>query len=495
MQSQQSRVQGPPDDAGIQEEALAQAQQQAQQHVIVVGGGVKGLFCARLLCKQGLKVTLLERGARLGGKIATVRSECKTAHAELGAMRILDSQPSVLGLIRELGLRTAPFVEDNPDCPFLLASSVRGTARDLTLGTLVEAGVVSPSDASDSGLNSGTLFPHILLAAFAELEETGGEAESEAVAHYLTKKAQQGTAMAATRRCALAVLELRNGKGGMHHVVKVREFAQILKLHSGAPIHLPGGFDQIIDALSSELPAGTVRRGCEVVKLGHTASAVTVAFLEGGCSKSLVADTVLLACPALQKITFDPPLPAPHARAVQQLLGSQPAMKCALLFSDSFWERPEHGAVAGGTSWIGPSALHQVHFPTPLERASSNGPAKGYLMLYIRGDPMVRWMQSTDSDRVRQGLEAIQQLFPKARVRELFEAHHEQVWDEPGNGAYYLSGAPEVMQVLSPVGRLVFSPVPRGWLNDAINDGADAVQLVLRGLNALRDDDAGLEEA
>lgn len=37
-------------------------------------------------------------------------------------------------------------------------------------------------------------------------------------------------------------------------------------------------------------------------------------------------------------------------------------------------------------------------------------------MLYSRGDPMVRWMQS--SDRIQQGLEATKQLFPKARVHE-----------------------------------------------------------------------------
>lgn len=57
------------------------------------------------------------------------------------------------------------------------------------------------------------------------------------------------------------------------------------------------------DALSSELPAGTVRLGCEVVTREHSASAVTVAVVEGGCLKSLVADTVLLACPAACRIS------------------------------------------------------------------------------------------------------------------------------------------------------------------------------------------------
>jgi len=42
---------------------------------VIVEGGVKVLFFARLRGKQGLKVTLLERSVQVGGKIATVLSE------------------------------------------------------------------------------------------------------------------------------------------------------------------------------------------------------------------------------------------------------------------------------------------------------------------------------------------------------------------------------------------------------------------------------------
>lgn len=42
----------------------------ARPHVIVVGGGVAGLVAARTLADRGLRVTLLEAGDRLGGKIA-----------------------------------------------------------------------------------------------------------------------------------------------------------------------------------------------------------------------------------------------------------------------------------------------------------------------------------------------------------------------------------------------------------------------------------------
>jgi 1-hydroxycarotenoid 3,4-desaturase len=42
-------------------------------HVVVVGGGVGGLVSAALLAHQGLRVTLLERAAELGGKLRVAR--------------------------------------------------------------------------------------------------------------------------------------------------------------------------------------------------------------------------------------------------------------------------------------------------------------------------------------------------------------------------------------------------------------------------------------
>ena len=41
----------------------------ADHHVVVVGGGIAGLTSALALAERGVRVTLLEREARLGGRV------------------------------------------------------------------------------------------------------------------------------------------------------------------------------------------------------------------------------------------------------------------------------------------------------------------------------------------------------------------------------------------------------------------------------------------
>ena len=88
--------------------------------VIVVGAGFKGLYCARVLSEIGFKVTLLERSNAAGGKIKTLRSSTGSigAFAEMGAMRVLESDTNMLQLLKELSISIIPFIEHNENAPF-----------------------------------------------------------------------------------------------------------------------------------------------------------------------------------------------------------------------------------------------------------------------------------------------------------------------------------------------------------------------------------------
>src|SRR5271170_2499817 len=71
-------------------------------HVIVVGAGIAGLAAAYRLHKAGLRVTVLEKDDRVGGRMTTDRIDGMVI--DRGA-QILSSAYSVLpGLARELGL-------------------------------------------------------------------------------------------------------------------------------------------------------------------------------------------------------------------------------------------------------------------------------------------------------------------------------------------------------------------------------------------------------
>lgn len=80
----------------------------SQKTVIVLGGGISGLYSAYLLGKTGIKVKLLEATDRLGGRIRTV-ADTSGNFLDLGAEWIQSDHRTARSLIRELGLKTNEF--------------------------------------------------------------------------------------------------------------------------------------------------------------------------------------------------------------------------------------------------------------------------------------------------------------------------------------------------------------------------------------------------
>ncbi|MEV6953415.1 protoporphyrinogen oxidase [Streptomyces sp. NPDC051183] len=74
-------------------------------HVVVIGGGIAGLAAAHRLLADGARVTLLEAGPRLGGKLFA--GELAGAAVDLGAESVLARRPEALELARSVGLGEA----------------------------------------------------------------------------------------------------------------------------------------------------------------------------------------------------------------------------------------------------------------------------------------------------------------------------------------------------------------------------------------------------
>uniref|UniRef100_A0A7I4YSI0 Amine oxidase n=1 Tax=Haemonchus contortus TaxID=6289 RepID=A0A7I4YSI0_HAECO len=86
---------------------------QIDHDVIVVGAGLSGLSAARELLRlePTLRVLVLEAKERVGGKTLSVSMKAargNTLNADLGGTWITHSQPNILRLIEELGLKTLP---------------------------------------------------------------------------------------------------------------------------------------------------------------------------------------------------------------------------------------------------------------------------------------------------------------------------------------------------------------------------------------------------
>ena len=72
--------------------------------VVVLGAGVAGLAAARGLAEGGLQVVLLEAGARVGGRVHTIRLAGSDLPIEVGAEFVHGRPPELLALIKEAGL-------------------------------------------------------------------------------------------------------------------------------------------------------------------------------------------------------------------------------------------------------------------------------------------------------------------------------------------------------------------------------------------------------
>ncbi|MFE5558067.1 protoporphyrinogen oxidase [Streptomyces sp. NPDC056544] len=77
----------------------------SQRHAVVIGGGIAGLAAAHRLLAEGVRVTLLEAGPRLGGKLHA--GELAGASVDLGAESMLARRPEAVALAEAVGLGDA----------------------------------------------------------------------------------------------------------------------------------------------------------------------------------------------------------------------------------------------------------------------------------------------------------------------------------------------------------------------------------------------------
>lgn len=98
------------------------------RHVVVIGGGIAGLAAAHRLLADGVRVTLLEAGPRLGGKLRA--GELAGLPVDLGAESVLARRPEALDLARAVGLG-----EDlQPPATATARLWTRGALRDMPRG-------------------------------------------------------------------------------------------------------------------------------------------------------------------------------------------------------------------------------------------------------------------------------------------------------------------------------------------------------------------------
>ncbi|MCY0940848.1 protoporphyrinogen oxidase [Streptomyces antarcticus] len=124
-------------------------------HVVVVGGGIAGLAAAHRLLADGVRVTLLEAGPRLGGKLRS--GELAGLPVDLGAESVLARRPEALELARAVGLGEALQAPATATAHLWTRGELRPMPRGHVmgvpgdLGPLAASGVLSPEGLARIG--------------------------------------------------------------------------------------------------------------------------------------------------------------------------------------------------------------------------------------------------------------------------------------------------------------------------------------------------------
>ena len=279
----------------------------------VIGGGIAGLAAAFRLRELAatrefpLEVTVLERGARVGGPLRTVRRDGLVI--ETGADSFLSDKPWAAELARRVGLgndliptreefrrtlvvRAGRLVEI-PDGFSLLAPARIGPvlrsplfSRVAKLRIAIEPFIPRRVDGADES-----------LASF--VTRRLGREVLERVAQPLaggiyTADPEELSIAATTPR----FVEMERSYGSVIRGLRAAEDARAMRGTSGARwslfLSLRGGMETLVEALATRL-SGSIRGGAEVANLARADSQWRVGLADG---TALDADAVVCAAPA-----------------------------------------------------------------------------------------------------------------------------------------------------------------------------------------------------
>jgi oxygen-dependent protoporphyrinogen oxidase len=378
---------------------------QTQPKVVIVGGGMSGLATAHFIHRTlgaGVRITLVEGGPRLGGKVAT--EEFGGHLVDTGPDALLMRVPAMAALLKDLGFN------DQLVAPAALGAHVwsRGRLRRLPTGTLfgvpdrlvplVRSQLLSPiglaraaldlvlprTPVSDDPSIADLVAPRLGSQVFDRLVEPllGGVHAGRAAE--LSARSTVPEIAALARKNRSLYLGLRRLR---HHAAP----------SSGGPvlITLAGGLARLVDALAARLGDADVRLNTTVSLVARDGAGYRVDLSDG---QSIAADAVVLATPAF--VTSR--LLADMAPDVATVLSEVPYVDVATIWlayprsamgrpldGTGFLVPPEEGKLLVGCTWSSAKWPHLSDEHLILIRC----------MVGRRGDR--RWLDMDDEALVR----------------------------------------------------------------------------------------------
>jgi len=357
--------------------------------ILVIGGGITGLVTARELRRNGVAVTLLEAGPRLGGKIGTEMVDGFLV--ERGPDSFLTQNPAAVELCRELGLGDALVAPRPPSTIYVwydgkLVPVPEGTGFGIPrdLGPFARSSLFSPTEKLRAGLEF--VVPRqrgdgdVAVGTF--LRRRFGAALVDRLASPIIGGVY-GTPI--DELSLLAVLpRLRDAE---------RRYGSLLRAaiaaRGGTPGTPPGppiltlrdGMGELVDRLVADLGDVDVRTGVAVAEVARAASGYVATLEDGACIETDGVVVATSAPAAARLLGAFSPLAARTLRAMPS--GSTAAV--SLGYAESQLARP----LAGHGFLVPPGALKLAACTWTSSKWAGRAPAGAVLVRATVRDPQL----------------------------------------------------------------------------------------------------------
>jgi monoamine oxidase len=397
--------------------ATAATRRGGGDRVVVLGAGLAGLGAAYELMRHGYEVTVLEAQDRPGGRVETVRDGFRRGgHAEMGAIRILESHEYTLRYVAEFGLELIPY--DTGTRAFHMQGR-----RFLAPPT----GTPWPLDGFGPGEqpDPAALLPRYLLSGFDKLGDifdpgwpgafpSALELDATTLAGYMRSQGASET--------WLDWLFAQEGRVGRTN--GAAGFA-VESVAGGSNVQsIKGGNDLLPYAFAAAL-GRRVRYRCEVVRIAQDRRGVEVGYVDRtGRRHQIRADRCVCALPfaPLRRVSIATAFSHEKLAAIHTLK-YMAAARCHFQTRTRFWKQDPLGPL-GGINLVGTDTMAGRVWSTSSQQAD---PDLGMVHAYMFDTEALEFA-SHGPRRVAAMYALFRRLLPGIRRQVVGVAH--KAWQE-----------------------------------------------------------------